>query len=332
MRRGDFRRAFAVGERILDAGLTLPAMRLFWDPWEGERADGAAQTRRIQALNRLARAPTPRPWPHYYLGSLTLDASEAEPVCRFPSARYGWMQAKAGWLHLRQGSFHKAAALLKTALSVRPSDWRGHGFLAEAYLCLGETRAALAALSRAAADAPRTEKGEALAWRGELELWFGRYRDALRTLDRACESGGLWGYCWRGAAKLKLGRREEALADLDRALRIYPEDREAYVWRGEAKRELGRHRQALRDLERPPAGVWALFNRALVREALGDSESLRRDFAAIPEEITAYVGRKLRLPGGRASNLRAMGRVLRAGLRLARGFRRDDYGQAVWMR
>ncbi|UPT72915.1 MAG: hypothetical protein M0D55_13480 [Elusimicrobiota bacterium] len=112
-----------------------------------------------------------------------------------------------------------------------------------------------------------------------------------------------------------------------------PLDLEGRVWLAEAKRELGRPAEALAELSRPelatpdglsPMLVWGLVNRALAKAALGDAEGLRADFALIPADMLDFVMARSRTKSPEA--------VLKAALRLARGFRREEYGQAVWMR
>ena len=112
----------------------------------------------------------------------------------------------------------------------------------------------------------------------------------------------------------------------------FPRDFEAYVWRGEARRELGLYREALKDLNEeslahkkrePPIWLWALVNRALVKAALGDAAGLRADFDALPSYFTEYLRAKTGLGDPEA--------LLKASLELSRGFRREEYRQAIWM-
>lgn len=313
MRSGRFPAAFTVAECLLDAGAGLNSLRLLADPWMGE-----TEVEHLKVLGGL-RSPK-QPWTDFYIGSLSQDPKRFGSVLSAPRLRYGWMLQRAGAVSLRAGDFKEAISLLKAA----PIDWRAYGFLAEAYLCLGRRAAAQDAISRTVAKAPELERGEAMAWRGELDLWLGNYQQALRELKLACAFNGRWGWCWKGATKVLLGRPHEALRDLDEAIRICPEDREAYVWRGEANRILGRHRAALRDLSREPVGLWGLVNRALVWAALGDRTKFRRDFAAVPDVVHNYARRRARAKSPEA--------VLKAALKLARGYRRDDYHQAIWMR
>ncbi len=336
MKLGDYRRALAVAERILDAGPGLNDLRAFWDPWDwDERVPRAAREAEIRALERAA-GRRGAPWALYYRGSLAGPDALAcyEALARRSASRYGWMLAKGATTAMWAGDFALAASWFERALACGPADWRARAFLAEAYLCLHDPERACAEMDRAAAAAPDYEAGQVLAWRGAFDLWLGRYEEALARLEKAEAQGAQCAPCWRGAALLKLGRADEALAVLDETLRRYPLDFEAYIWRGEAKRVLGRHREALADLDAiplpdasgaTPTWLWALFNRALAKSALGDAAGASADYRAIPARVTDYIRARRGLP---ADDRDA---ILLAGLDLARGFRREEYGQAIWM-
>lgn len=331
-----YKEAFAAAERILDGNPSLPDIRCFWDPWEwDERVSREERLAELAALERaLGKAP-PGPWLHYYRGSLKGPEalSHFERLADYPAKRYGWMWFKAGLTALSAADFPRAAAWFKRSLAGRPAEWRAHCFLAESFLCRGDDEAAFAAMDRALKSVPEQERGQVLAWRGAFELWLGRYERALVLLDEAESLGAQCAFCWKGAALLKLGRPIAAIAELDRGLAAYPLDFEAYVWRGEAKRELGLYQEALADLNErasevpsrtTPVWMWARFNRALVRKALGDTAGMIADFDAIP----AFVIEHLR----KVTGLDKREELLEAGLKLSRGFRRDEYRQAVWMR
>lgn len=311
MRLGRCREAARLGEEILDDGVTLLELRAFWDPWEKDnRPDREAPLGDARALRAA-----PAPWRGFYLGGA---------LPRGP--RYRFMHYNAAMEALFSGSFRAAVRSFRVALRGRPVDWRAHGYLAEAYACVDEPSLARREMARACAAAPRLERAQALAWRGELDLWLGHYDDALERTTRAAAGGSPFAHGWRGAALLKLGRREEALAQLDAALRLYPGDEEARLWRAEARRELGRFRESLADLELVTRQhrVWILFNRALAKRGLGDEAGMKADFEALPAEVAA---RAAFAAGPRAE----IAEILEAGLRLGRGFRRGEYGQAVWL-
>lgn len=330
-----YKEAVATAERILDGNPGLPDVRGFWDPWDwDERVSREERRRELRAFER-ALGPKPRgPWLHYYRGSLSgpEGLENFKLLAGYPAKRYGWMYFKAGSAALTAADFAQAAAWFKRALAARPVDWRAHCFLAETYLCLRKPEAAFAEMDRALRAAPKGEAGQVLAWRGAFELWLGRYRQAIVLLDKAAALGAQCAFCWKGAALLKLGKPAEALVELDRTLQLYPLDFEAYVWRGEAKRELGLYREALKDLDEhavndpdkaTPMWLWALFNRALVKAALGDRPGMAADFEAIPAFVIRHIQEK--------TGLTKAEEILEAGLRLSRGFRRDEYRQAIWM-
>lgn len=328
MKLGRGREAVAVAERLLDGKPALADLRAFWDPWEwDERLPRAARRDELRKLERSLGGRAPGPWLHYYRADLTgpEGLSQFEMLAAYPAERYGWMYFKAATAALLASRFSLAASWFQIALKHEPMDWRARAFLAEACLCLQRPADAYAEMDRALRAAPPGEAGQALAWRGAFDLWLGRYEEALASLEEACRLDAQCAFCWKAGALLLLGRDAEALEALDLTLRRYPLDFEAYIWRGEAKRRLGMHREALKDLDKVPAalGMWALFNRALVKQALGDRAGMKADFDALPARVVDYIRAKTGLEDREG--------LLRAGLELSRGFRRAEYGQAIWM-
>ncbi len=328
MKLGRHREAVAAAESILDGSPTLADTRAFWDPWEwDERRPRSARRDELEKLEVSLQGETATPWLHYYRADLTGPGGleHFERLADYPPQRYGWMYFKAAMTALLAGCFKKAASWFTLALKHEPVDWRARCFLAETCLCLQRPELAYAEMERALSAAPPAEAGQVLAWRGAFDLWLGRYEEALVRLEEACRLDAQCAFCWKAGALLKLGRAGEALKLLDLTLKRYPLDFEAYVWRGEAKRRLGRHREALKDLERVPATIelWALFNRALAKKSLGDLPGMQADFDKIPAHIRDHIRRKI---GDDAPE-----KILEAGLELARGFRRDEYRQAIWI-
>lgn len=330
VRLGRYARAWRTGEEILDAGARLEDLRAFWDPWEKDnRPDPSAPQADLAALARAPRGP----WRALYVGivggAARLDSFEELPS----SPRHLWMHYGAALELVLACRFERAERAFRAALEHPGMDWRAHGYLAEACLCQDKPEAAMREMALALPKAPAEERAQVLAWWGELELWIGRYESALARLNEAAEGGSPFSHAWKGAALLRLGRREEALAQLDAALRLFPGDGEARLWRAEAKRELGRPREALRELETVGAQhwVWVLFNAALAKRDVGDLEGMRRDLSRLPEPVLAHVARALGLPGARPEDDAAAVRMLEAAFTLARGFRRGEYAQAVWL-
>ncbi|MFI5361196.1 MAG: tetratricopeptide repeat protein [Elusimicrobiota bacterium] len=341
--------AIGEAERILDAESSHRTIEILKFPWNSvvfarpESRSALEIDRRV--LRGLIERGRAAPWAHYYLSQLTDKADPEHAAClravaRATPRRYGWMWREVAVLRLEQYEYAGAIEAFQiSARSTTPGLWRSHAFCAETYVFLGRPKKALLEFLHAVDAAPEGEKGEALAWMGELCLWLGRYNDALTLFDRAIPLGGLYAYCWRGAAKLKLGRTREALEDLDLGLKFLPRDREAYMWRGEARRISGDYAGALEDLsEEPHRGVsasrwlWHDFNRALVHAAMKNETAMIADYDAIPAWVTGHLRRKLGLDPRRVPTLAERARVLAAGLKLSRGYRRpENHGQAAWM-
>lgn len=324
---GDYERAFALGESILDDGPTLHDLRAFVNPWDSDELP-KLRARHVELLSALLSAGKGGPWPWmcrgFLLGREGLE--DFEKLRRWPLKRYGWMYYRAGQQSLCQRRYAEAVRRLRLAARHRPADWRVHGYLAEARLCLGEGERALEEMEKARALAPAGELRDVLAWRGLFALWLGRYEEARELLQWAAALGGEHARAWLGGALLMLGKTREALAELRRALSEEPRNREGRVWLGEALRLLGRHKEAVLELSRPPLGMWALFNRALSRRALGDGKGFDEDCAAIAPSVLRRVAERAGLdPALKAE-------ALEAGLKQARGFRHDDYAYDLWLK
>ncbi|MBI3554317.1 MAG: tetratricopeptide repeat protein [Elusimicrobia bacterium] len=339
MRLGRCREAIRLAEGRLDAGPSRAELQAFADPWDAAPWDLDERLMRRMRLSKLrlveramGRRGEGLPWLHFYRGHLNLGLEHFDRLAAFPLKRYGWMYYKAGAAALFLGRFDKAVPWLESAVRHRPVDWRAHGFLAEANLCLRRPAAAHEEMRRALRAAPKSDAGQVLAWWGAMDLWRGNYRRALRRLDRAVKKGAQWAFCWKAAALLKLGRTRRALDLLDFTLSHYPRDPEARLWRGEAKRELGLYREALQDLDVDTAlGIWASINRALVKLGLNDSAGMASDFAALPSSLVEYVKAKIGLGSQAAVGLKEMEAILRSALRLSHGYRREIYGHPIWM-
>lgn len=328
MRVGDYDAAFAAGERLLDARPSGRELRLFWNPW---RWDSTPDARGFRAHHRrrldawIARHPR-SPWGWFYRGALEPGRERLRDFDRALAAagrrgRYRWMALKAGWARL--GVSPRAATLLSRAAAARPRDWWAHGFLAEALLLERRPRQALASAGRAVREAA-AERPAALAWRGELQLWLGRYADALRDLRAARGAAPAFSSTWEAAALYKLGRAAEAERLLGELLERYPRDVEARVWRGETLRALGRPQEALRALPDPAASFWARVNRTLSLLDLGRVAAARSEFARVAASERSLTAPRGAEPGALRASLEAL--LARAG-----GYRRDDYLREAWL-
>ena len=323
VRAGRYARAIAALERMLGREPSLRLVRAFWNPWQPALppAKAAAHRRTVETLASRGDSP----WALYFRGCLSPGgkrAAEDYDAAAAGGPRYEWMNLKAGWERLMRGDARGAVPRLTRALRARPSDWKAHGYLAEARLCLGDPKGARRECVRAFASAGE-EKAQALAWQGALELWLGDYERALSLLEEARALGAQHAYCWSAAALVMLGRLPQALALLDETIARFPRDTEALLWRGEAKRLAGRPREALGDLSRARGWFWAGANAALAHAELGDEAGLAAALAELPAPIMERLAREL--------GTREKRKLLKGAFSRAKGFRRDDYAQAFWL-
>jgi tetratricopeptide (TPR) repeat protein len=326
---GRYRQAFACAERLLDARAGARTAAI-WNPW-GWIPMELIKSRDAAALAALREDPACGAWPDYLLGLLFgYDDAQLARLAALPPARYGPLRLQIGHSLLSLGRFEEALRWLDEAPRRGAASWWAHGHAAEALVCLGRGAQAARRMRQAVAEAPSDERASALAWSGEIDLWLGRYGAARRSLDAACRSRVSLAYCWRGAVELQMGSPKRAVALLDEALRLRPDDLEAAVWRGEAKRRLRLWKESLDDLSRAPGHFWSRVNRGLVMAAVRDEDGLRAEFRELPGCVVDFIRRRARLAA--PSSPARMRRVLEAALRLAKGFRREDHGQRVWVR
>lgn len=347
---GRYEAAFRLGETWLHRSEGIPDPQSLAWPWWYKVPRPAASERFLrverQRLNAAARAGR---FPHWFAFCrsilLTHQGRRREALAQYAAIR---RRQAPRYLFMRQPFVVlkldlEAAApgwVLRTCRDLirrAPGQWELRCRMAESYLALGRRQRAYAEFRRAARSTGSLAEQRAVeTWHGEALLWAGRYRLALKRFDAAIAQGAtVYAHAWRGAAYMKLGRRRDALRDLDRACRLDPQDPETRLWRGELLRLMGKFPEALREL-RPAirAGFhWGLYNRALVRHALGDLTGQEADFAAIPKVETAFLRRRLGLPAAGALGAEDMRRALDAGLALAKGVRRSEaFLRCLWMR
>ncbi|MFH2202227.1 MAG: tetratricopeptide repeat protein [Elusimicrobiota bacterium] len=321
--------AIQEAERYIDGWDPTQEYEPLIEPWAGRwlvTCDARWAQRQIALLDALrSRGGINSPWPLIWRGVLLCHRwryrealAHFDAVAEFPRKRYGWIRYLGGAWRLRLDAHAAAIEDLRAALDAEPGMWWARCHLAEARLCQGRTKEAFsefAAAEAKAADDP-SARANIQCWRGEALLWLGRYRPALKDLDRAVAGNVRLARCWRGAARMLLGDARGALPDLDLALAADPYDREALTWRGEAKRRLGHREEALADLNRAVelgGGTWALVNRALIWDALGEEEKLWRDCERISRDA---------VPLTRQSDGAAP--LLERALAAARGIRRPE--------
>jgi tetratricopeptide (TPR) repeat protein len=283
-------------------------------------------------------------WFAYCRGVLLLGLGrEAEALAEYEriksprTARYALMHHPFVMSRLLARDFKWTIANCRALLKDVPEYWWFQCRLGEALMADGNVEAGLREFELAAAKASSAwSRQSIMTWHGAALLWAGEYRRALARLDEAVGLGTkIWVNCWRGGALLKLGETKKALTDLDQAVTTDPQDLEAHLWRGEAYRLLGRRDESLRDLDRAisldGSYLWAYFNRALLRQDMGDEKGMAADFARIPEEVVAAL-RSPKAGVSVAATPKEMRAVLEEGLRRANGIRRPEgYLNSIWM-
>lgn len=336
---GALEEAFRVGEFLLDARPDAETFDGLLGPLRQARRDALAPPATMHALLPRARALAPSsPWAALLEVDLLHRLScqpEALAAARALAAlprRYAWMRHARAVLLLHHFRDYDAASSDFAAVhEAAPVFWKAEAGLAEAALCRGDEARAFAVMDGLAARLAGPDRAGALAWRGELHLWRGRYEAALADLSESDREGCPLAGCWRGGALLRLGRAEEAVAVLDAHLARCPDDQEALVWRAEALRVLGRTDRALSDLDRVgQASLWALANRALCRGAAGDAAGMRADYLILDRPAREYFELELGAAGaGTPDGMRA---VLAALLSAGGGIRRaDPYLRPLWL-
>jgi tetratricopeptide (TPR) repeat protein len=306
---GRFEPALALGEWILQQEPSVTVRYALEFPWicldQPEQKERAL--RRMAAQSPRARATT---WLRFYRLALTGGRPDGAWARGLPP-RFGWMLRRLGWLSLLNGRYEQALELLGRALDYEPTEWRARCIRAEALYSLGRLDEALSEMTAAVDQTEENDRGEALAWRGEMKLWAGDYEAALADLDEACARHAPFAFCWRGGAKMLSGRLEEALADFETALLLDELDLETWVWKGEAQRRAGRPREALKSLAMDPDNPWARVNSALALRSLGEVRAAKEHERRLPKEWVSF--------------------GLERALERARGWRRKDrYVRPLW--
>jgi tetratricopeptide (TPR) repeat protein len=327
--------AFRAAEEVLDAPPPDAVLSRLWNPW-GDRSSAMPAGFLRQRLEHLEKAAVPAELEHYrtflraalryYAGDWRGALKAFAGLPRLEPARYGWMRLPAGLAALYLCDFKRAEKEFSAAEKAAVSRVTSMGRLAEVYACTGRPAAALKKLRAAQKLSPLWARAGLLAWEGQLLLFTGHYKEALKPLTQAGEGGDDAAWCWRGAALLKLGRLKAALADLDRAVTLFPTDREARAWRAEALRAAGRPAAARADLEAilsHEPNNWAYIGLALLAADAGDGKGLKENFARVDAEVKRFLARRA---GGGAKHM-----LERAGA-LALGDRRDEkYFSRIWL-
>lgn len=357
--RHDYLAAFRAGEALLNAPVPRDAwlINTFRMPLGESRRGGRPPYRRHALLlgRKALRARPWRLWKDFYTLTAALQRRpspgeapgrrlKAERAVLAEPRRYGWMleaYAEERLFGATGPGLERARVLYRAGLEHFPDSLKSACRLAEIELCLGKKSSAMRLFGRALADLPPEHRRQALAWRGEMRLFTGEYRAALKDLAPAAAAREPYALCWKACALMKLGRLEEAGRAAGLALSLNPSDLEAMTICGEALRLRGKRAAALRRLDAAIRGKfpyktgagWARINKALLLLDSGRPAAARAAFAAAPPRYLSYAARRLSLPAAALLSPANMRRAAELLLRDARGFRREDsYLDPVWMK
>ncbi|UPT75027.1 MAG: hypothetical protein M0D55_04755 [Elusimicrobiota bacterium] len=135
--------ALALAERVLDAGATQADAWAFSNPWDWE--DWTSRDARMRGILRdLERrlAGRPGPWLDFYRGILGQETGLAAfaRLARRPRARYAWMLTMAGRCALVEGRLSEAESWLRGARSAEPPEWRARACSRKSSSCAAARR------------------------------------------------------------------------------------------------------------------------------------------------------------------------------------------------
>ncbi len=346
---GRYESAFRLGERMLDRFGRMPEpQNMVWPWWRKLPRSVAGPAFAVLELRRLQRAANAGGLPHWfaYCRSILLTQLGRRPAAL---AEYSFIKSRQTprYLFMRQPFVVlkldlEAHALpwvvnaCRGMLRHAPGMWELRCRLAEAHLAQGDNGLAHAHFTQAARSAQGAQQRAARAWHGEAFLWLGQYQRAVNLFNEVIAQGPTaYAHAWRGAAYMKLERWDAAHRDLETARLLDAHDPETPLWRGELYRLTGRLPEALHELQGPVRSGfhWGLYNRALVKYALGDQAGLASDFDKLPGIETAWLRRWLGLPAVGSLTSDNLRRVLETGLAEAKGVRRSEaFLRRLWMR
>lgn len=343
--RCDSEAVVAWAERLLDATVTpadidllrRPVLMSDFEFMAAPEDYRAAVERSVSAYQR--RHPR-SPWGPYYRLVLNImtqrspgPVSGLRAILAAPARRYGWMRYEAG---VALAEHDLAAAEREFKIAARFGaipDWRALCRLSETRICLGDEIGSRQALARAERAVPAGDRKDFLAWKGEILLWAGRYRESLESSDRALQAGSELAPCWKGGALVCLGRWKEALDVLNKPGAGRPQDREHRLWKAEACYRLGLTQAALEAIPvqyHPPAvDIYVAALKGLCLGRQGDEHGVRAEFSKLDVRLRAYLREKT---GIRADSVVDLLGLLEALLKISRGVRRTNYETSAWMR
>ena len=336
--------AFETAENIIDAPMHDRVLSRLWNPW-GDRASAMPKIFFIDRLNALKRAKIRKKFEHYrvfFRAALLFYNNRREEAIRefkkmpkLSPERYGWMHFPIGWTYLYSCKFQSALNEFKQSVKSEVSRIPSMGRIGEIYICTGSFAKGFDEFAKALKVAAFEETAGLITWKGQMHLFTGDYKTAVKLLGKGAELGDDVAFCWRGAAYARMGRLKQALNDLDKAIKLFPTDLEARVWRAEVLRLSGKYEQSLKDINIVIAAddkyVWAYFNRALIRSAMNDYKGMKEDFEKIDGNIIQFIENKL-FAGKKPASMERMLKVLEEGCKVAMGNRRNDkYFYPIWM-
>lgn len=260
---GRYGEALEMSASLLRPGsLTPEEISFLGNPWLNIRERGFIERSIAACVNFPARGLAAR---LKALHLFILRSTAGRPAGRPPAFRgaLSIMNVHAARALLEAPRPRAAAGLLAETIRNYPLDELTAGTLAEALLASGRESRALSLMGKLA---PVMRSPGFHAWRGQLLLTCGRYREAAAVLSSPPASLSPMSGCWLGAALLKLGRTTEAAAALRRALRKDPADNEARLWLAEALRLSvdipAARKAAAAALRSEPANPWAQLTSA----------------------------------------------------------------------
>lgn len=332
----DFPNAEKFGERLLDRTRDFGILRQLLRPIGRPFSTALARIpeefrRRCSAEAGAFKAARPRsPWGPLFswIAEGSGGMENRPPQQGRLIARYAWMGLPAALWALERGWFREAITRLKgVCRGAEPENWRASCHIAEARACLGDFSGAMAIFDRTRDKVPPADRGGVLAWKGEVLLWAGRYKEALAELDEALRLGGEFAAGWKGAVLVQSGRWAESLAWFDAELESHPESAETRLWKAEALYRLGRFAEAAAELERieglgGEGNPFFIAVQGLVRGAMGNAGGMKSDFRDLAGALPAF--KKVRA-GSYGSRKSALERFLKS----ARGLRRGKHEMAI---
>ncbi len=337
--------AFETAENIIDSPMHERVLSRLWNPW-GDRASAMPKKFFIDRLSALKRAKIRKELEHYrvffraallfYINKREESILEFKKLPKLSYERYGWMHFPAGWTYLYSCDFQSALNEFRKSVKSEVSLIPSMGRIAEIYICTGRRAKGFNELAKAQKVVAFEETAGLFTWKGQMHLFTGNYKEAVKALSKGAKLGDDVAFCWRGAAYAKMGMIKKSLNDLNKAVKLFPTDLEARLWRGEVLRLSGQYKQSLKDINIVLASnskyMWACFNRALIRYELSDYKGMKEDFEKIDSNIIQFIEDKFFKGKLKYSPIERMLKILQEGCRLAMGNRRNDkYFYPIWM-